>query len=320
MRIESKTISGNRKQVSVVLLSHNRPAYLAEALQSLANQSYRDIQITVVDNPSPASAQIEAIVKDFSGVKLIRNDRNVGYTGGMNRGLKQADGPFVLLTEDDIVLKADCIENLVKYFEQNGSSDLVAPIIYDKQGSKIRIAGGHFELSSVYRMTIYGEGEYDTGQFPKPFEVNYVSGAALFARAEFWEELEGFRDDFFMYVDELELCARVVKSGKKISVVPQAKVYHFEPAADPTAPEIEFHKIKNFFSLYLLHAPKRVLPEFLCRYAVLNTVRTMLGRTGSSPRTFIKALLWVTARTPSLLMERYRNGDAYGEIKVNHEL
>lgn len=295
--------------VSVVLLSYNRPAYLQEALASLLSQSYSKLEITVVDNPSPASAEVARLVGQHPNVKLIQNSDNQGYAGGMNRGLERAAGSYVFLTEDDIVLDSDCIKRLVEYMDGHDSAALVSPIIYNKTERTIRCAGGELVLGGVYHRKINGAGERDTGQFSVPFDVKYIDGAAMFARADFWQRFKGFREEYFMYVEATELCARVLKSGQKMAVVPQAKVYHFEPTDGPTPPEIEFHKVKNFFSLNLLHAPARHLPEFICRYAVINTVRTLLGRTGSPPLTFLKALWWVMRRTPSLLRERYRQGN-----------
>ena len=307
MKLHSNTIPTPR--VSVVLLSYNRPAFLREALAALLVQSYKNFEITVVDNPSPASEEIAQFVSQYPGVTLIQHQTNLGYTGGMNKGIASASGDYICLTEDDIVMDQDCIQRFVEYMDDHPATGLIAPIIYNKAGRTIRWAGGRFELGGVYRMKIYGAGESDIGQFPDPFEVNFIDGATMFARADLWKSLSGFREDFFMYAEAVDLSIRVAKSGKKLEVVPQAKVYHFEPPENPTPPEIEFHKIKNFFSLYLLHAPLRVLPEFVCRYAVLNTLRSLLGRRGN---TFLRlrALFWVLKRTPYLLKERYRNASA----------
>jgi GT2 family glycosyltransferase len=291
--------------VSVVLLSYNRPTFLREALVSLLNQSYRHLEIAVIDNPSPSSAEVARIVSQYPNVKLIRNPTNLGYAGGMNAGITQATGHYVFLTEDDIVPAADCVERLVEYMDEHSASDLVMPIIYNKAEKTIRCAGGDFALDAVYRKQTFGVGELDTGQFPQPFDVKYIDGAAMFARNSFWQRFKGFRAEYFMYVEAVELCARVRKAGQKMTVVPQAKVYHFEPPEQATPPEIEFHKLKNFFSLYLLHAPARYLPEFVCRYAIINTVRTLFGKSENHPRTFLRALWWVTKKTPSLLKERY---------------
>jgi GT2 family glycosyltransferase len=295
--------------VSVVLLSYNRPAFLQEALRSLLSQSYENLEITVVDNPSPSSAEVARITNQSPNVRLIQNPTNLGFAGGMNSGITQATGHYVFLTEDDIVLASDCIERLVEHMDESSSADVIAPIMYNKTAKTIRCAGGEFMLGGVYRHLIHGAGERDTGQFPAPFEVGFIDGATAFSRKDFWHSFKGFRSEFFMYGEGVELGARVSKSGKKMMIVPQAKVYHFEPPEAATPQEIEFHKLKNFFSLYLLHAPLRHLPEFVCRYAIINTVRTLFGKSAYPPRTLLKALWWVTKRTPSLLKERYtQNG------------
>lgn len=289
--------------VSVVVLSYNRPDYLREALDSLRAQTYENLSITVIDNPSPASARIASIVGQYADVKLIRNSANLGYAGGMNKGITEATGDFIYLTEDDIVLDQNCIRRLVEYVRENPSAGLVAPLIYNRTAGTIRCAGGDFLLGGVYRRRIHGAGEADIGQFARPFDVGYIDGAAMFARQDFWTSFNGFRDEYFMYVEAVELCARVRKSGRRMTIVPDAKVYHFEPAPERTPPAIEFHKLKNFFSLYLLHAPLRVLPEFFCRYALWNTLRTILMRrelTGPS----LKALFWTMKEAPALLRER----------------
>lgn len=290
--------------VSVVLLSYNRPHLLAEALASLCRQSYQNLEVTVVDNPSPASAEVARVVSQFAGVRLLQTERNLGYAGGMNRGLAAASGDYVYLTEDDIVLESCCIETLVEFLESNGLADLVAPIIYNKTSGTIRCAGGNLALGGVYRRSINGAGEPDVGQFPRAFDVTYIDGATMFARREFWTKFKGFREEYFMYVDAVELCARVAKSRRRMTIVPQAKVHHFEPTVGPASPELEFHKLKNFFAVNLLHAPVRCLPEFVCRYAVINGVRAVFSRHGRSPRVFFKALAWVVKKTPSLLKER----------------
>ena len=119
------------------------------------------------------------------------------------------------------------------------------------------------------------------------------------------KRLKGFREDFFMYADDSDLCLRVLKAGFNITVVPQAKVFHCEQAITPTDQKIEFHKIKNFFSLYLLHARLRVLPEFYFRYGVIGLLRAVvLDRQRLWPR--LKASGWFLLKAPSLIADRYR--------------
>lgn len=299
--------NGNKQPlVSIVLLNYNRPHFLQEALTSLLTQSYKNLQVIVVDNPSPSSAQVKSIASKYQNVRVIWNAHNLGYTGGMNRGIEQANGEYVFLTEDDIVLDRDCITRLIDYMVGTPTADLIAPMMYNKTAGTIRCAGGGFELGAVYRFEIYGAGEEDIGQYQEAFDVGYVAGAAMFAHRDFWQLYKGFREEYFMYGEDIELCARVNKRGDRIAILPQAKVYQFEPLEKSVSSYIQFHKIKNFFSIYLLHAPARVLPIFVVRYALLNGIRTLAGKGDMARRTFFRGLWWAVCKSPSLIKERLR--------------
>ena len=288
--------------VSVVVLSYNRPAYLGKALASIEAQTHQACEVTVVDNPSPASEEVARLVGQFTGFKLFRSDVNLGYAAGMNRGLALSAGEYTLLTEDDIVLERDCIGHLVSYAEANPETGLAGPVIYNRSEGTIRCAAGDFELGGVYRMKIHGAGERDRGQFARPVHVTYIDGAVMFARTDFWRRLGGFREEFFMYGESVELCAKAAKTGKALTLVPQAKVHHFEPPPGAnSSPEFAFHRYKNFFALYLLHARARHLPEFFARYAALGLPRAAAA---GHARPFLRALAWTARRAPSLLRER----------------
>jgi GT2 family glycosyltransferase len=288
------------------VLSHNRPTLLAEALASVCDQTYQASEVTVIDNPSPASEEVARLVGEFKGFKLFRSSVNLGYAAGMNRGIELSGGDYTLLTEDDIVLDPDCVRHLVEYAEGDPETGLAAPVIYNKSEGTIRCAAGEFELGGVYRKTVYGMGERDEGQFQHPFSVTYIDGAVMFARTDFWRRLGGFREEFFMYGEAVEFCAKVAKVGKRLTLVPWAKVHHFEPRPGAnSSPEFAFHRYKNLFLLYLLHARARHLPEFFCRYAALGLPRAARG---GHLRPFLRALAWTARRTPSLLRERLGGG------------
>lgn len=290
--------------VTVILLSYNRPTYLREALASISAQSYPNIEVIVIDNPSLLSGEIEEIVSEFEQARLLKNSVNLGYAGGMNVGIKEAKGYYICLTEDDIVLDRECISRLAEYSDTHQETTLAGPIQYNMSDRTVRCAGGEFTLGAVYKKRIIGAGEKDTGQFGTSIRVSYVPGSTIFCRLSEMRRLNGFREDFFMYLEDTEFCARVLKAGGQITVIPGAKVFHFDPSGAQAADVIEYHKIKNLFSLYALHAPFKVLPEFLCRYAVLGMLRDLLE---SKAKFYlkVKALCWVLANLPKLVKDRF---------------
>jgi GT2 family glycosyltransferase len=136
--------------ISVALLSHNRPAALPRAVESVLAQTYRPLELIVVDNPSPRTPEIEAVVARYPGVRFIRNARNLGFSGGINVGIRAAVGPLTYVTEDDIVLEPDCLTLLQAHLAADPGVGFATPILLDEQTRKILAAGGDYELGPVF--------------------------------------------------------------------------------------------------------------------------------------------------------------------------
>jgi hypothetical protein len=289
--------------VTVVVLSYNRPRFLRLALASLAAQTHpaSALEVLVVDNRSAASEEIAAVVAQFPAFRLIANPENSGFTGGMNLGLRMASGDFVYLTEDDIVLDADNVAQLVEYIESDPRAGIVAGVMYDHDTRRVWCAGGHVRLGPTLRLDLPGRGEPDRAQFPHHFEVSYICGATMLAHRDLWRALAGFRDDFFMYQEDVELGLRVLGMGRSLVIVPSARSYHCCPPRGPERAEISFHKFKNLFALYTLHAPARVLPEFFVHNGLLTLAR---GKSLASP--VLHAWAHFATRLPGLLRDRRR--------------
>jgi GT2 family glycosyltransferase len=297
----------NSPLVSIVVVSHDRPNYLPAALDSIVTQSYPNLEILVIDNPSGSSDEIRKIVSGYNRARLIQNPENLGFTGAMNRGIEEAKGVFIYCTLDDLVLDHDCIATFVEHAEGHPESGLLSGILFNEDGETIRCAGGVYSLTPVFRRTIIGSGERDYGQFTEAYQVNYVPGGMIFAQTELLRRLGGFRRQFFMYSEDTDLCARVTKAGRAITVVPQAKAFVSDAPHAFTHKGIAFHKVKNLFALYLIHARLRVLPEFYLRYGVVNFLRAL-----KSDRAIvwpmIKASAWFLVNAPSFIKERYTTG------------
>jgi GT2 family glycosyltransferase len=287
--------------VTVVILSYARPEPLRRAIESVAQQSYPGLDILVIDNRSAQSSAIARVVSTFPRVRFIANEANLGFTGGMNVGIAAAAGELVYLTEDDVSLRPGCLGAMVDYIERHRDAALVAPVMYDQSSGAVRSAGGRFVLDPVFSLKIITRRV--SGQGHAPFDVMYVPGASILARTALLRKMNGFRQDFFLYQEDLELCIRVLKSGHRIVTVPEAGVDHIDPPVGPASDTVEFFRMRNLFATYLLHAPARVLPAFLARYGLINLSRTVV----TNPRRawlMTRAWLSVAAMTPALLRER----------------
>lgn len=291
--------------VSIVVASYDRPDYLPAALASIEAQSYPNLEIIVVDNASRSSDQIAEIVNRYGRARLVRNAANLGFTGAMNRGIESTAGQFVYCTLDDVMLDRDCIKHLVAYAGGCSVDGLLSGLLLDEDGQTIRCAGGDYSLAPIYQRRFFGSGEKNRGQFQDAYQVKFAPGGMIFSSRELLCRLNGFRKEFFMYSEDADLCARVTKAGRTITVIPQAKAFVCDAPHSFTHNGIAFHKIKNLFSLYLLHARLRVLPEFYLRYGLLNLLRA-LKNDRAIVWPMMKAWAWFLVNAPGFLAERYR--------------
>ncbi len=302
MTSEMKEKTREQALISVVVLCHDRPNELRSALESIAQQSYPRLEVIVVNNRSARSDEIARVVELFPSFRTIWLSDNIGFAGGMNRGIAAASGEFVYLTEDDLTLDRDCIDRLFEHARRAPEAALLSPVMFDAATGRIRSAGGGVLLDAVHRRVDFGAGSLASWLPSQPYPVSFVPGAMMWARRETWTRLGGFREPFFMYYEDVELCLRLLIDDRQIHVVPAAHVFDIDPGLDRVAtPNVQFHKLKNFFSVYLLFAPRAVIPEMLFRYAILGFVRA--ARSGSAGST-ARAILWSAMHLPGFLRER----------------
>jgi len=287
--------------VSVVVLSHDRPGQLAQALESISHQTLKPAEVLVVDNRGAASGEIAAVVQRCPGFRLVANPLNSGFTGGMNLGIRLASAEYLFLTEDDIVLAPDCLAQLRDEAGRRGPGILTG-VMVDAGRHTILYAGGSLELGVRYRHDLIARGEAGLDHL-RPYETGYVTGAMIFAPRAVFDRLGGFRDDFFLYQEDCEFSLRAAKAGFPITVVPAAREEHL-PGLPGSVPDfVEYHKIKNLVALYLLHADLSVLPAFFVRYALLPLLFPARHQTR---RVILRALSWDLRHLPRLLKDRGR--------------
>jgi GT2 family glycosyltransferase len=278
---------------------------VGRALASMVGQSFRDREIIVVDNASDASDEIAQIVAGFPEARLIRSEVNLGFTGGMNLGLRHATGRYVFLTEDDIVAEPECLEILHRHAVTHPETGLLSGLLFDDRDCTLLSAGGDITLGARYRARIIGRGELDKNQFSEPFDVTYVPCGVALAPREVLLRLGGFREDMVLYSEDVELCFRIAKHGYRITVIPRARFTHLAPPPGRLPEWVEFHKFKNFFSLYILHAPLRVIPIVVLRYGVLSLVGS-LARDRRQAKVRAMAGWWVLTHLRRLLVDRWK--------------
>ena len=244
--------------VVCVVLNTDRKADTLECLASLHAGSYRNFRVVLLDNHS-ADGSIEAVAAAFPDVQIVRLAENRGYAGNNNVGIRLAleqGADWVFVMNEDIVLAADCLENLIAVAEGDRRIGIVGPMVYHHDEPKvIQSAGGGF--SRLWEGFHYGQDEPDEGRFRVPHPVQWISGCAILVRRQVIEAVGLIDERFFIYWEETEWCLRAGRSGWQVCHVPDARIWHKGVQRDyRPKPTVTYYSTRNrLLMLATHHAP-----------------------------------------------------------------
>lgn len=263
-----KSLFNMSPRVFVVVLNWNGKQFLKRCLNSLLESSYR-AQIIVVDNGS-SDGSIEFIEKYFPKITLLKNKKNLGWTGGNNVGVRYAikkNADAILILNNDTHVAKNAIQLLVNKLFSDKKIGIVGPKIYfDKQGDKkiISFAGGFFTKNRYFGMH-RGSNEVDKGQYSSDESSEFITGAAIMIKRDVFKKIGLFDDDYFIYYDEADFCMRARQEGYIIEFVSQAHVFHaFSGTISLGSPFQHYYTTRNHYLFVEKRAPFSVkLREWL---------------------------------------------------------
>ncbi len=214
-------------KVAIVLLNWNQEDLTLACLRSLRQVDYADLQVILVDNGSRPGS-LAAIEAGFPDVTLIKHERNLGFTGGNNAGIRRAlaeGADYIMLLNNDTEVAPNLLRLLVEFAEADPHIGVVGPLIYYYDDPRrIWSAGGAVNPLTAASAGL-AEGEVDEGG-RLPCQVDYVSGCALLIKRAVVEQIGLLDERFFIYYEETDWCARAREAGYQVWLVPQARVWH----------------------------------------------------------------------------------------------
>ncbi|SDP18187.1 glycosyltransferase family 2 protein [Desulforhopalus singaporensis] len=214
--------------LEVVIPNWNGAEMLEHCLRSLGSQSFTDFSVTVVDNGSE-DGSVAMVAKEFPWVKLIRFSYNSGFSVAVNKGIRQTDAPWILLLNNDMEVEPDCVENLVAGIKRYPEYQFFAlKMINFHHRELLDGAGDAYLRAGVgYRL---GTLERDCDRYQQDREVFGACGGAAMYSSAFFERTGLFDQDFFAYLEDVDLNLRACKLGLKCMYLSKAKVYHIGSA------------------------------------------------------------------------------------------
>lgn len=254
-------------KVNVITLNYNGKRFLRPFFESLKKQTYKNFDVTMVDNGSSDNS-VNYVRKNFPLVKVIALPKNLFFAKGNNLGVKNTKGEYILLVNNDTVLEPTVIEEMVRTIKKNLRIAAVAPKmlfyknkkIIDSIGTAIAPDGSPFNR---------GIGQVDIGQYDKEEEVFGACFGGVLLRRKLYEIAVGPLDnDYFGYFEDVDWCYRALGMGFKIVTCPKAVLYHNHSG---TAKKFSYE-----WKYYLIH--RNLLRTIFKNFGKRNAIRKGLKK------------------------------------------
>ena len=223
-------MEAHKKDIAVVILNWNGQQWLEKFLPTVIEKSSM-ANIYIADNASTDDS-ISLIENNFPSVKIIQNQLNEGYAKGYNDALKDLKEKYFVLLNSDIEVTDNWIKPIINLMEENPNISACQPKILDynnKDSFEYAGASGGYIDNLGYPFTrgrIFDSIESDNNQYDDVKEIFWASGACFFVRADHFNEVNGFDNNFFAHQEEIDLCWRLKIKGYQIMVHPRSVVYH----------------------------------------------------------------------------------------------
>ena len=290
--------------VSIIIVNWNAKKFLKECIESLLSQSFTDYEIILVDNVS-SDDSVSFVTENFPQVKIIQNNDNVGFAEGNNIGIKNSTGKIIVLFNPDVVADKKWLSILVDTLQ---SSEKIAAVT-----GKMYYLGDKYGKDAVFctwsKINPYSAKPTNFYENEPLAKVDYLSGAAMVVKRDVLDKIGLMDSDYFLYFEETDLCARMIRAGYDLMYIPSAIVWHAVSPLSKSENKVYYMErskirfaLKNFDSFYFL-------PFFLISLAdtIFIILRDLKNRNFYRSKIRLRAICWNLINLKNTLSTRKKH-------------
>ena len=253
-----------RERIGAFICNYNKADYVVKCIQALKDQTYKELDIFVVDNAS-TDRTVEKVRERYGGeVTILANEENLGGSGGFGRGIRTAlelGYAYFLLVDNDAFLDVGAVESLYEYMQSHGDVGICgAQTLCLQDPERIQDLGGRLDMER-YRLEGIAGGMRGLGE-NLVLECDYVASCAALARTEAVRRFGGFPEKNFIYWDDVEWCTKCRQAGYKVVVNGHARAYHDLAGATVRNMFLRYYADRNRYRYFLKYLPQERLDAY----------------------------------------------------------
>ena len=285
-------------ELSIITINYNGLEDTCALIETIPFNE--NMEVIVVDNASK-NDEGSIIQKRFPYVKVVQSEKNLGFAGGNNLGIKAAHGKYLFIINNDTVFKDFNVQALVKRLNSSPQIAIVCPKIRFAWGNNPIQYAGYTSLSKMtVRNQAIGFSEEDNGQYETAHPTPYAHGAAMLIKREAIDKVGLMPKCYFLYYEELDWSMMFTRAGFQIWYDPHCTIYHKESqATGQNSPLRTYYITRNRLLLVKRNYPATynwfaygyllcvVFPKDLLKYT-LHSRRDLASATLRGVRDFIK--------------------------------
>jgi GT2 family glycosyltransferase len=291
-------MSNDQPLISIVTLTWNQTEVTCQFLESTRHLTYKNYEILVCDMGSEVDPTERINAANYPNTRVLRSEKNLGFTGGNNWGMRQAKGDYIFIVNNDTEVTPELLDVLIQPFFDDPTIGVTCPKIrFYQQPDMIQYAG--FNPINVFtgRTTAVGSKEIDKGQCDVSGYTHGAHGCAMLVSREIINKVGMFPENFFIYYEEWDWSARILKAGYHIYYQAKGLIYHKESITmgKQSAIKVYYHTRNRILYMRRNTAWYQFavfITFFILVAAPKATITYLLKRKFEHLRSFIKGTTW----------------------------
>jgi len=245
-------------EISIIIVGYKTKKYLDSCFKSIQHQTIynaNNVEVIYIDNAS-FDQSIAHIQRNYKWVSTVRNMKNVGYASALNQGIRYAAGEYILMMNPDVILEPNYLENAIKKMQHDKHIAAIGGKIYQydfNQGNKTPYLDTVGVFAYVDREILSARGSRDEGQFEDSENIFSIRNICAVYRKSALEDAkmfsEYFDENFFLYLEDVDMCWRLHMLGWKILYLPSMVAHHCRDTRKKAT--IEYYRTKEWRSFLI---------------------------------------------------------------------